>query len=331
MIAAYLIRITQPITYRIAARLAFSLTLVLTLIATPCLAQSGLSGTFVSASPRSAEMIIMVQTPDGRITGRLESMTLDDAGKTSASSFTLEGAGDGSTVMLTIRSTLLSLGSPPSLSGTIDGDVLELSWQGGHRAYHRGTVEQYRVAVAGLETRSGQIEAQTAFATATANLARLTSVLDAIEAGMPDLHDQLASASERYRHLFSRMHNRRRAQAVLSNSPGQGLATMRAGTDAQSYALDIDAVGLEVGRLRSQMHGQFESARSLAAALDSYCADAREAAEIQLCTEFEAQRFRLERLSVAVRAEFEGVAAAYREASVDVPPGRRLIEGIVRR
>lgn len=331
MTAAYLIRIAQTITRRIAARLTFSLTLILTLIATPSFAQSGLSGTYVSASPPSAEMIFMVQTPDGRITGRLESMTLDEAGKTSGSSFTLEGAGDGSTVMLTIRSTLLSLGSPPSLSGVIDGDVLNLSWQGGHRTYRRGTVGQYRAAVAGLEIRSDQIDAQNAFATATANLARLTSVLDGIEAGMPALHDQLASASERYRHLFSRMHNRRRAQAVLSNSPGQGLATMRAGTDAQSYALDIDAVGLEVGRFRSELHGRFESARSLAAALDTYCADVREAAETVPCTGPTAQRVRLERLSVAVQAEFDAAASAYREASVDVPPGRRLIESIVRR
>lgn len=331
MTAVYLIRIAQTIPRYIAASFAFSLALILTVIATPSLAQSGLSGTYVSASPRSAEMIFMVQTPDGRITGRLESMTLDETGTTSSSSFTLEGAGDGSTVMLTVRSTLLSLGSPPSLSGVIDGDVLDLSWQGGHRTFRRGTAEQYRAAVAGLETRSDQIEAQTAFATATANLARLTSVLDGIEAGMPALHDELATASERYRHLFSRMHNRRRAQAVLSNSPGQGLATMRAGTDAQGYALDIDAVGLEVGRLRSQMHSQFQSARSIAAALDTYCANAREAAQMQLCTGFETQRARLERLSVAVQAEFDAAASAYREASVDVPPGRRLIESIVRR
>jgi hypothetical protein len=127
------------------------------------------------------------------------------------------------------------------------------------------------------------------------------------------------------------MHNRRRAQAVLSNSPGQGLATMRAGTDAQSYALDIDAVGLEIGRLRSETHGQFESARSLAASIDTYCADASDAAETQPCIGVAVQRVRLERLSVAVQTEFDAAATAYREASVDVPPGRRLIESIVRR
>ncbi|WP_303719153.1 hypothetical protein [Brevundimonas naejangsanensis] len=331
MTAAHLIRIAQTITRRIAPGRAFLLALILTVIAAPSLAQSGLSGTYVSASPRSAEMIFMVQTPDGRITGRLESMTLDEAGKTSSSSFTLEGAGDGSTVMLTIRSTLLSLGSPPSLSGALDGDVLNLSWQGGHRAYRRGTAEQYRAAVVDLETRSDQIEAQTAFATAMASLARLTAILDEIEAGMPALHDQLATASERYRHLYSRMHNRRRAQTVLSNSPDQGLATMRAGTDAQSYALEINAVGLEVVRLRSEMHGQFGNARSLAASIDTYCADAPEAAETPACIGVAGQHTKLERLSVAAQAEFDATDSAYRQASVDVPPGRRLIESIVRR
>lgn len=68
-----------------------------------------------------------------------------------------------------------------------------------------------------------------------------------------------------------------------------------------------------------------------AASALTYCTDRRDAVETQPCTGVAAQRVRLERLTVAVQAEFDAAASAYREASVDVPPGRRLIESIVRR
>lgn len=87
----------------------------------------------------------------------------------------------------------------------------------------------------------------------------------------------------------------------------------------------------EIIALRSEMHDQFQRARSLAASIDSYCTDNRDAPQIPPCTGVATERVRLERLSVVVQAEFNATAAAYREASVDVPPGRRLIESIVRR
>lgn len=331
MTTAHLIGIARAITRRIEASRAILLALILTVIAAPSFAQSGLSGTYVSASPRSAEMIFLVQTPDGRITGRLESMALDEAGKTTSSSFTVEGAGDGSTVMLTIRSALLSLGSPPSLSGAFDGDVLNLSWQGGYRAYRRGTAEQYRAAVVDLERRSDQIGAQTAHATAMGNLARLTTSLDGIEARIPALQDQLANAAGRYQRLYSRMHNRRRAQAILSNSPGQSVAAIGASAEAQSYVMDINTVDLEVIQHRSDMRWEFGSARAMAAPIDKYCAEFRAAAGPPICAGLADQKRRLERLSIAVQTEFEAIEAAAREASIDVPPGRRLINNMMRR
>ncbi len=276
-------------------------------------------------------MIFLVQTPDGRITGRLESMALDEAGKTTSSSFTVEGAGDGSTVRLTIRSALLSLGSPPSLSGAFDGDVLNLSWQGGYRAYRRGTAEQYRAAVVDLERRSDQIGAQTAHATAIENLARLTTNLDGIEARIPALQDQLANAAGRYQRLYSRMHNRRRAQAILSNSPGQSVAAIGASAEAQSYVMDINTVDLEVVQYRSDMRWEFGSARAIAASVDTYCAEFRAAAGPPVCVGLADQKRRLERLSISVQTEFEAIEATAREASIDVPPGRRLINNMMRR
>jgi hypothetical protein len=105
---------------------------------------------------------------------------------------------------------------------------------------------------------------------------------------------------------------------------------MRAGTDASSYALDIDAVGLEVTGYRTEMQRRFDEARSLAGVGNAYCAERPNGSEA-LCRELVIQQARLERLSVATRSEFEIVEAVYREASVDTPPGRRWLDNVTGR
>jgi len=75
------------------------------------------------------------------------------------------------------------------------------------------------------------------------------------------------------------------------------------------------------------MHGQFESARSLASSIDAYCADSN---PLPPCGGVALQRNRLESLRTLVQADFDATTTAYREASIDVPPGRRLIQSLVR-
>lgn len=330
MIAAQIIRFAVTLIHRAIRPGAWFLALTLTVAAGPSLAQPSVSGTYVSASPRSAELIFIVQTPDGRLTGRLESATLNRTGAISKSSVTLEGAADGMTLLLIPRSTLLSLGSPPSFSGVIESDDLNLSWHGGHRVFRRGTAEQFRAAVASLEGSAVQIEALIAFDEAMTRHGDVIQIADAIEARTPDLRERLADASERYRDLFPRLHSRRRAQAALSNFPTQGLAAMRAGTDAQSHALEIDAVGLEIVRLRTEIHRQFETARTLAASIDAYCTVTPDAARTPPCAGAAAQRDRLERLRTVVQSEFDATEVAFREASGDTGAGQRIARNVTR-
>jgi hypothetical protein len=152
----------------------------------------------------------------------------------------------------------------------------------------------------------------------------LTQALDRLEERLPELNRQLAGAGQRYRELFPRFHNRRRAQSVLRAFPEQGLAAMRAGTDASSVALEIDAVGLEITAHRADLQRRFDEARSLAGLVSASCARRPHGSEA-ICAELAVQRARLEQMSAEAQTEFETVEAAYREASVDVPPGRRWL------
>jgi hypothetical protein len=330
MAFAQIIRFAATFTRRAIRPVAWFLAMIMTVMAGPSLAEPGVSGTYVSASPRSAEMIFIVQTPDGRLTGRLESATLNRTGAISRSSATLEGAADGTTLMLTPRSILLSLGSPSSFSGVIDGDDLNLSWQGGHGVFRRGTAEQFRAAVAGMETRSAQVEALIAFDEAMTQHTGLTQIADDIDARTPDLREGLADASERYRELFPRFHSRRRGRLARNYMQSRGFATGQEGPDEQSTVSELDALGRAVINLRLEMRDQFESARTLSASIDAYCADTPDAAQTPPCSGATAQRVRLERLRTVVQSEFDAAEMAYREASGDTGAAQRITQNLAR-
>lgn len=153
-------------------RFAWAVLMALALVvggARPSFAEPSVSGTYISVTPSSVELISLVQTADGRIVGRIESASLDETGTVRRSAVTVGGAGNGGALLLTAQSILLSLGSPPSFSGLIEGDSLELSWQGGRRSYQTrsrrtvsfssrrlgSTITGYQEP-AGIRHRSGQ-------------------------------------------------------------------------------------------------------------------------------------------------------------------------------
>ena len=103
---------------------------------------------------------------------------------------------------------------------------------------------------------------------------------------------------------------------------------MQAGTDAQSVGLEIDAVVIEVNGFWGEWHRQFEFARTLTASVEAYCETGDWASRQSTCLQLDRQRERLELLRADVQAEFDDVQAAYSEASIDVPPGRRWIENM---
>src|SRR6185437_448516 len=84
------------------------------------------SGTYVGSATNAAFLLQMVETSDGRVTGRYEQVLVRPDGTFDALNAAITGATDGQTVVLTLRPNGL-LTESITASGTFDGSRLHLT------------------------------------------------------------------------------------------------------------------------------------------------------------------------------------------------------------
>ncbi len=308
-----------------------------TLIATMCMGavanaqspETSVSGTYLSRSADAVELVQIIVTPNGGLAGRMESAQITESGGIETTSTPIEGAANGEHVTFTTKSILLGLIAAPNFSGTVSGGTLDLSWQGGRRLFQRGDADQFQIAISQLQLRSASILRANAAAQAAGQFQELKVIADRLDQNLPSVRAQLASAANAYRVMFDRMHNRRRAQAIHSGIPDQNLAASRAGLDAQSAARDIEEVRRETVNFRRQIDNEFDRSERLNRSLASFCGSAAAAEPASPCADTASQANRIFELKAAYAEAFAVLDSAYEEASVDVPPGRRLLENLL--
>lgn len=125
------------------------------------------SGVYIHASDREVTLVQLIQTPDGKLTGRLEETTVGSDGVVNDKSANADGAISGHDLLL--RPATAWYGGVQA-SGTISGAQLTLTGDGYTINAERSTLEDYGKAVAHLRA----IGAGDRVRIAAANAARAT-------------------------------------------------------------------------------------------------------------------------------------------------------------
>lgn len=137
--------------------------IALAMVATPSVASADhISGTYVGRSPAAAYLLQLVETPDGRLTGRFEQFVLRPGGKTEDMNAAITGAANGGTVVISIKPTgLLSTAIPAS--GSLQGDALHITGSANGSSFGmtlvRGDESGFRSQVTALSQRANEIGA----------------------------------------------------------------------------------------------------------------------------------------------------------------------------
>ena len=110
---------------------------------------AGLTGTYVARSDMGAAMVQLVETSDGRVTGRYEQSLVTDKGTVETRTASLNGAADGTSAVLTLTAEQ-SLGGSATVSVTLSGEELVLTGRGMDLRLRSGVVDDYRTSLTGL-------------------------------------------------------------------------------------------------------------------------------------------------------------------------------------
>ena len=315
-----------------------SLTLFIAAASTVAAAPS-VSGVYVGASADTVQLIQIIRTPDGRLEGRLEEVTLKPDGAIKDDTAALEGAADGEQVVLTQKS-VLTQGEAASMTGFVSGDLLDLSWRGGHRTLERGDAYSFEAAVIGLKARSDMIIAENDRRIAAAKRATdIGSVLSAeqtladevggLQRDLPGIEDRLMRVQTAYRDLQMKVsHDRHRANAI-GGETGMGLAAMRAGTDAQAADVQLGGLHGQTVGFRSEVSLRFSTARTEVSSIALACKALAWATEPQVtaaCHDVTARVSALDEAASSASAAFDAAEAVYQHPAEYVPPGRAVLQ-----
>jgi hypothetical protein len=144
----------------------FALVIATTLaLCCPALADSGISGTYVARVGNGAIFIELVETDNGRLTGRYEQMVLQPNGALSNMNASVTGAVNGTSVVVNIKPNGI-LTEAFTASGTYQSGNLSLSGgatTGSLRAtMARGEEAEFRTQVAALVSQANRMNAERA-------------------------------------------------------------------------------------------------------------------------------------------------------------------------
>ena len=306
-------------------KLTAALALLSSLIPLPALA-GDVTGVYVGSASNEVTLVQIVRTPDGRLAGRIEEVSLDATGSIADQSNNIEGAADGNQITFSVKS-LLFPGSSPGATGFVSGDQLDLSWQGGHMILKRGDAYTFQEAVTGLKARAAKIISSRKAGEAAQSAEIMTATIASLKSAVPSIEEQLTSAEAQYVDLYKGIYRQRRQQKLLEGLPDQGVDAMRAGTDAQGLMVKINGVHLQVNELGRDVTSKINDARRRIAELHAACPSPNSQLA-NVCSQLASNENELEGLSRELGAKFAAAEDAYQHPAPDVPPGRRLIQNL---
>lgn len=113
-----------------------------------CSQADPMSGVYMQKRGNSLLMIQIVKTPDGKITGRGEAVSVDEDGSLKDDAFPLEGGADGA--QLSLKSNVF-LGLGQSFSGNLSGNTLHIVTDAGQADLSRSDLNGFTNAKSGLQ------------------------------------------------------------------------------------------------------------------------------------------------------------------------------------
>jgi hypothetical protein len=305
-------------------------------------ASSSVSGVYVGASADTVQMVQIVRTPDGRLAGRIEEVSLASDGAMKDDTIVLDGAADGDQITLSPKSILLS-GNSASLTGFISGDLFDVSWLGGgHRTLKRADAYAFEAAVTGLKARSAMIIAdQDAKAKAAEKAAAIRGLLQSTEKlseqvgqlqrDLPGIQQRMAQTQSEYTRLqIESSHDRHRRDAFIK--AGLGLIAMKQGTNAQGVDVQLQGLHGDTALFRSTVQTRIADAGRLVSNVELSCRSLMGTGESVVenaCRDGQDLSSRLEQIGSQLDNAFAGAETIYQHPTAYVPIGRRLIQGLL--
>lgn len=264
------------------------------------------SGVYVAHDASQVAMVQIVEGDGGKLSGRIEQVSLDDSGETSSDSIPLDGEVDGRQAIFRARGFLAST----SLTGQFESGRLVLSGAGRSQTFRKANLDAFEREVEGLRGRGREAAEAKRVQMAHAALAKGATILADLDRATPELMRRVALI----RQHFGEVNDALRQSEQKAEELGRAGRSAEAGQAyARSGALQAERARTQtlfVG-LRQSVNAKVKDAVSATTEVRKLCGAASKARYAELCTALEAQDERLRHIASTLTPEFESAATAY--------------------
>jgi hypothetical protein len=218
----------------------------------------GASGTYVGKGTNSAFFLQIVETSDGRLTGRYEQILLEPNGKLDDTNAAITGAVDGQTIVVTIKPPGL-LADSLTASGTLEGRMLHLTGSNGLTLnLVKSDEADFRAQLAVLTEQARQMDAARAQQEAAQRRAKaeadyithihsLTEQMDAFTA-RADMHlKNFPPTEQRYRTITERMRAALARERTIYGDGQAAVARSQISISISQAEIAANQIHIEVG------------------------------------------------------------------------------------
>lgn len=297
------------------------------------------SGVYVGSAGETVQLVQLIKLPDGRLAGRLEEVTLDTNGAVKDDTIALEGAADGEQITLSPKSLLLS-GNAASLTGFVQGDTLDLSWQGsGHLTLKRSDAYAFEAAVTGLKARSLMIrndndarqkaaDHQSMVITLIQSAQEVSDKAASLQREAVNTEQQMQAVRYQFQNMQIAASHDRRRERVLQIVEGLTLAASDNGVKAAGIDVKIERLHTSVEATQIGFTGDMTAVRQIVLKAQILCrtlAGSNESNVRSACESVETKSHEVDALGSRMDGTFAKTESTYQHPESYTPIGRRLI------
>ena len=180
------------------------LTVVLVLLAASPARASDITGTYVGSGPKVAAMLVVVETTEGAVTGRLLFYTVGDQGKTTTTDLVVSGTERNGTFVGQVRTDAF-LSDHLTISGSVGGGSVNLSVADKLLNLSRADEASYRAKIAELAAEAAGEQRITRMMDYTTQVSQLITKQHKFANGVETTIPKLLLVPDKYKHVTQTM------------------------------------------------------------------------------------------------------------------------------
>ena len=204
------------------------------------------TGFYIRESETVFEAIQIIEMPDGQLSGRYESYSLDEKGKLASMSVGLDGSIAKGQLVINFKKSMNTLFTTQSLSGEVKSNALLLIWEGGTGVFQKSKASARNDSLEKLTALGDQIVWAREGKRLENSYQETKATIDDLSSEQSSIHATILEAQAQYDSLIASRAKRERRISTMNAINVSGDVQYKLGVEIYQIESEVYSLNSEV-------------------------------------------------------------------------------------